>query len=232
MCEVPTVTGEYGSVTIAEIFNSPYTPAHARQEILKTNDRISQENFLLNADTQRAFNQCHEVLCDPGKELLIFMLRDKDRKQSNNVPYSYPVAYALKGKSMSNKHLEYLVNKLREELKNRNIPVLWEAYDGQWHKSITADSQSNSLTRLHGCDNWNKVSSLSKDKCIEEISSLSVVKRSTQETLKSKNLQKGAQMMVQDINIEKGLAGELYVISAKQKMQYVHSVHPVSRPDL
>ena len=232
MCEVPTVTGEYGSITIAENFNFPYAPAHAHQEILKTNERISQENFLLNADTQRAFNQCHEVLRDPGKELLVFMLTDKDRKQSNNVPYSYLVAYALKGKSMSNKHLEYLVNKLREELKNRNIPVLCEAYDGQWHKFITEDNQGNSLTRLHGRDNWNKVSSLSKDKCIEEISSLSIVKRSTHEQVKSKNLQKGAEMMVQNINIEKGLASELYVTSAKQKMQYVHSVHPVSRPDL
>ena len=38
--------------------------------------------------------------------------------------------------------------------------------------------------------------------------------------------------MVQDINIEKSLASELYVISAKHKMQYVHSVHPVSRPNL
>ena len=146
------------------------------------------------------------------------MLTDKDRKQSNNVPYSYPVAYALKGKSMSNKHLEYLVNKLREELKNRNIPVLCEAYDGQWHKFITEDNQGKSLTRLHGRDNWNKVSFLSKDKCIEEISSLSIVKRSTHEQVKSKYLQKGAQMTVQNINIEKGLASELYVTSAKQKM--------------
>ena len=38
--------------------------------------------------------------------------------------------------------------------------------------------------------------------------------------------------MVQNINIEKSLASEMYVTSAKQKMQYVHSVHLVSRPDL
>ena len=54
----------------------------------------------------------------------------------------------------------------------------------------------------------------------------------THEQVKSKNLQKGAQMMVQDINIEKGLESELYVTLAKRRMQYVHRVHPVSRPDL
>ena len=33
---------------------------------------------MLNADAKWAFKQCHEVLCDPGKELLVFMLTDKD----------------------------------------------------------------------------------------------------------------------------------------------------------
>ena len=49
------------------------------------------------------------------------MLTDKDRKQSKNVPYSYPVAYAMKGNSMTNKHLEFLVDKVRNELKERRI---------------------------------------------------------------------------------------------------------------
>ena len=116
LCEVPTITGEYGSVTILQNFNSPYTPAC--QEVLKTNERITQEMFMLYEDAKHAFNQCHEVLRDPGKELLVFMLTDKDRKQSKNVPYSYPVAYALKGNSMTNKHLGYLVDKVRTELRN------------------------------------------------------------------------------------------------------------------
>ena len=98
MCEVPTITGEYGSVTIPENFNSCYSPPPARKEVLKTNERITQENLLLYQDAKGAFNQCHEVLQDPGKELLVFMLMDKDRKRLKNVPYSYPVAYALKMK--------------------------------------------------------------------------------------------------------------------------------------
>ena len=133
---------------------------------------------------------------------------------------------------MNNKHLEYLVNKLCKELQHRKIPILCKAYDSQWHKFITEDSQGNSLTKLHGRDNWNKVSSMSKDKCIEELASLSIVKRSTHENIKTMELQKGTQITVQDIKIEKGLASELYLTSTKHKMQYVHSVHPVSRPDL
>ena len=150
MCKVPTVTGEYGSVTIPQDFNSPYSPAPACHEVLKMTERIMQENLLLYQDAKRAFNQCHEVLHDPGKELLVFMLTDKDRKQSKNVPYSYPVLYAMKGNSMTNKHLEFLVDKVRNELKERKIPVLCEAYDGQWHKFVTEDKKGQALTKLHG----------------------------------------------------------------------------------
>ena len=61
---------------------------------------------------------------------------------------------------MTNKHLEYLVDQVRNELKTRNIPILCEAYDGQWHKfiTVTEDKEGNSLTKLHGRENWNRVS--------------------------------------------------------------------------
>ena len=52
MCEVPTVTGEYGSVTIPQDFNSPYSLAPACHEVLKTTERITQENLLLYQDAQ------------------------------------------------------------------------------------------------------------------------------------------------------------------------------------
>ena len=172
LCEVPTVTGEYGTVTIPSDFNSPFAPAPGHQNILKTNEMITEENLQLSIDAKCAFKQCHEVLRDPDKELLVLMLTDKDRKQSSNVPYSYPVAYALKGSSMSNKHLRDLVEKVRDELLSRKIPVLCEAYDGQWHKFITEDSEGNSLTLLHGRDHWNRFTNMSKDKCIEQIATL------------------------------------------------------------
>ena len=53
-----------------------------------------------------------------------------------------------------------------------------------------------------------------------------------QELLKAENLDKGIIKTVQDIQIKKGLRSELHVTSSKQIMQYLHSVHPCSRPDL
>ena len=74
-------------------------------------------NKFISIDAKSAFTSWHEVLRTPAKELLVFMLTNKDRKQNKHVPYSYPVAYVLKGSSMSNCNLHFMVNKLRNELK-------------------------------------------------------------------------------------------------------------------
>ena len=133
---------------------------------------------------------------------------------------------------MSNKHLECFVDKVRNMLKERNIPILCKAYDGQWHKFITEDRKGNSLTKLHDHDNWNKVVSMSKDKCIEEIALFSLVKRSMHEQVNTKEMEKGAKINVQEIHIEKDIMSRLHVSSSKGKMPHIRSVHPVSRPDL
>ena len=232
LCEVPTVTGEYGTVMIPGSFSSPYAPAPGQVNMLKTAEMLTEENLQLSVDVKCAFKQCHEVLRDPGRELLVFMLTDKDRKQENNIPYSYPVVYALKGASMTNSHLKYLVDTVRDELLQRNIPVLCKAYDGQWHKFITEDTVGNSLTLLHGRDNWNKYSSMSKDKCIEQVAALSVDKKSMLQLVKVHKMNMNEHLCIKEVHITKGANNQLIVSSVVGKMKYVHSVHPISRPDL
>ena len=116
LCEVPTVTGEYGNITVDPNFSSPYSPAPPRMQIDTTTESVSNMSKELSFSATSAFQECHQVLREPAKELLVFMLTDKDRKQNRNVPYSFPVAYALKGSSMSNTHLQFLVDKIRNEL--------------------------------------------------------------------------------------------------------------------
>ena len=162
----------------------------------------------------------------------MFTLTDKDQKYDRNVPYSFPVAYDLKGSSMTNSHLKYMVDTLRNELKLRNIPVICETYDGQWHKYIMENSNGTRLTRLFGRDNWNRISNLTKDKCLEEIISMCIVKKSTQNIVSNTAVNKGSEMCMPEINIEKQQNSSLHVWSGNKKMQYVHIVTPTSRPDL
>ena len=232
LCEVPTVTGEYGNITVDPNFSSPYSPTPPRIQIDTTTDAVSNMSKELSISTISAFQECHQVLREPAKELLVFMLTDKDRKQNKNVPYSFPVAYALKGSSMSNAHLQFLVDKVRNELLSRNIPVLYEMYDGQWHKHITETRSGYWLTKFHGKEMWNKVSNLSKDKCLEQIHQMSVVKKSSHELTRNCSLSAGKGILFPGIRIDKGQDSKLFVSSEKLRMQHVHSIHPLSRPDL
>ena len=228
LCEVPTVTGEPGNITLHPNFTSPYSPVPGRINIDITQENVTCMNKNLSEHALSAFRECHQVLHDPGKELLVFMLTDKDRKYDKNIPYSFPVAYALKGSSLTNHTLKYLVGTLRNELHRRNIPVICEVYDGQWHKHITESSSGLRLTKMFGRENWNRVSNLSKDKCIEEFSSMCVVKKSTQNVVTNTKLEKGSEIMTNEIHVIRKDTSSLDVWSGQKRMQHVHSVHPLS----
>ena len=50
---------------------------------------------------------------------------------------------------MANSDLKKLVNTTRNALKDRNILVLAEVYDGQWQNFVMTDSENFPLTRMH-----------------------------------------------------------------------------------
>ena len=227
-----TVTGEYGNITVDPNFSSPYSPAPGHIAMPSDTENISRMSENLSVNATSSFQECHQILRDPGKELLVFMITDKDRKQQRNIPYSYPVAYALKGACMNNSHLQYMVDKVHTELQKRNIPILCETSDGQWHKHITENKLSMHLMKLHGRDTWNKCCALSKDKCIEKINQMSIVKKSTLQQILSASLDISHGILFPGICIEKGSNSQLFVESEQCKMLHVHSIHPNSWPDL
>ena len=117
LAEVPTITAVYGNVYLDPHFSSPFSPNSECNSTDPDKEIVTNMNKFISIDAKSAFTSCHEVLHTPAKELLVFMLTNKDRKQNKHVPYSYPVAYVLKGSSMSNCDLHFMVNKLRNELK-------------------------------------------------------------------------------------------------------------------
>ena len=188
-------------------------------------------NKFISIDAKSAFTSCHEVLRTPAKELLVFMLTNKDRKQNKHVPYSYPVAYALIGSSMSNCDLYFMVNKLRNEFKKRNINVLCEAYDGQWHNHIVLGSNGQHLTKMHGKITWQCISKLSKDKCLEQLSVHSIMKNTEKNAIQQ--LVRGFNEFVQDnVHAQQNNCGAISIMTISNKMSEVVSVTEQLRPDL
>ena len=130
-------------------------------------ENVDFQVAVITSEGEKFFSHAHTVLHNQATEVVVFMLTNKDRIQEETTPYSFPVAYAMKGPSMSNDDLRYMVSVVHAELRKRSIPLLCEVYDSQWHNYITTDSNGNGLTKLSWRHKWQEVVGYSKNKCIE-----------------------------------------------------------------
>ena len=231
LAEVPMITAVYGNVYLDPHFSSPFSPNSECNSTDPDKEIVTNMNKFISTDAKSAFTSCHKVLHTPAKELLVFMLTNKDRKQNKHVPYSYPVAYALKGSSMSNCDLHFMVNKLHNELKKRNIHVLCEAYDGQWHNHIVLGSNGQHLTKMHAKITWQCISKLSKDKCLEQLSAHSIIKNTEKNAIQQLVL--GFNEFTQDnVHVQQNNCGAISIMTISKKMGEIVSVIEKSWPDL
>ena len=163
------VTGEYGHLNPSTEIDSTYavTPNH-NLGLVQHND-VDFQTAVITSESQKFFNCAHTVLRKKVTEVVVFMATNKDRVQTDSTPYAFPVVYAIKGSSMSNYDLCYMVSEVRKEFEKREIPILCEVYDGQWHNYITMYSDGNCLTKLSWRHKWQEVMSFSKQKCIDSM---------------------------------------------------------------
>ena len=165
----------YGTLSIDAELPSPYAVKKNQETAEISHEEIQRLTKLGHTECLTFFNQAHTALRTQAHEVIVFMLTEKNRIQHDSIPYAYPVAYALKGASMTNADLRYLVDTVREACRNRNIPLLCEVYDGQWQNFITTSRDGKHLTKLHARNSWNRISALTKDKVLEEMYNASAV---------------------------------------------------------
>ena len=69
-----------------------------------------------------------------------------------------PIAYGLRGPSLSNAVMRNIVNDIRDELKFNDTTVLCEVYDGQFHKLIVESEDGWPLMCLqHAKKHFNEI---------------------------------------------------------------------------
>ena len=125
----------------------------------------------LTADkAELLLKKVHDVLRLQATELLVFMISNKDRLQDSLAPNSMPLAYALKGRCLSDSELRYLINKVRNTLHERKITVLCEVYDRQWQYTVMHNQDGNPPNRLRVSTGiWSRISKLSKSRIVDEL---------------------------------------------------------------
>ena len=98
-------------------------------------------------------------------------------KLLNDDTYTHPVAYAMKGYSLNVKTMRQLVDKLRNALHEKNIPVLCECFDGQWANLAFKSEDGEPLTLLHLLNkSWEMASHLSRRNILLKLRNMSMIK--------------------------------------------------------
>ena len=146
ICEVPRLNGMESEIASTDKFSAYSTP------ILK--DKVPQ-SVLLEDDFETL---CYDVssLLEEGfnhlrveaSEIIAFVATNPSRCKVTGIPPHLPIAYGLRGHSLSMETMRSMLNDILGELDKRNINVLCEVYDGQFHKLITRSKDGLPLTRL------------------------------------------------------------------------------------
>ena len=135
VCEVPSFRGEM-EINLPEFYLSLYSTTSMFLENKPYYLHMFAISCLICDEVQLILQKIHNVLRLRAMELLVFMISDKDRLQDSLAPNSMPLAYALKGRCLSNSELRYLINKVRNSLHEGKIKVLCEIYNSQWQYTV------------------------------------------------------------------------------------------------
>ena len=122
-----------------------------------------------------------------------------------------PLAYALKGRSLSNCELRYLINNVRNKLHEREINVLCQIYDGQWQYTVMHDAHGNPLNMLRVCTNtWLRISKLSKARIVDELMTINCVKLGDIDLLQFTTFTEGTNIF-NNVEVTKTSEGALHI---------------------
>ena len=140
-------------------------------------DEVSAEIKVTCVECASILEKASELCRTKAVELLIYMICDTDRMKTEDASvYTHPVAYALKGNSLSAEKMYRMINTLRNKLKEHNIPVLCESSDGQWAPLVFYSEDKFPLTLLHLQKlSWSSVTALSKCGAIAKLLNISSV---------------------------------------------------------
>ena len=152
LCELPLSHGEMSAIEPSGKFSAyHYCKDPKRIDISIFLDNVFQETSLQLADlVEEGFN----FLRVEAAEILAFVATDSDRILKPGIPPHIPIAYGLRGHSMSNDIVRNIRNDIRNELKRRNTSVLCEVYDGQFHDLIVRSDCGKALTRIQNAKDF------------------------------------------------------------------------------
>ena len=123
---------------------------------------IADVMIMIN-EAESFMKEAHLLCRRKASEVLAFIITDTDRLSNPTLPHHLPLAFALKGYSMTTQTMRVMSNEVKQACHDHGINVLCSCYDGQWHTICVRDSNGNPLNRLELQKNvWKNVCSMKK----------------------------------------------------------------------
>ena len=87
---------------------------------------------LVTQTSKILIEEAYELQRKKATELLVFVISDTDGIHNPNKPSQIPVAYALKGYSLTCEVLQEMIEEVMDKCKEHNIEIVGNCFDGQW----------------------------------------------------------------------------------------------------
>ncbi|MEW8547461.1 MAG: hypothetical protein AB2693_28475 [Candidatus Thiodiazotropha sp.] len=116
------------------------------------------------------------------------MVNDVDRMYKDEISNATPIAYAMKGPSMTTEIFRKMMGEVMSHCKNKGLNVVATAADGQWHKYGVRDSSDAPLTLFQlQRDFWKATMIMSKSDLLKKIRHVLTVKSLTDVLVEREN---------------------------------------------
>ena len=140
-------------------------------------DKFVEELSITLAECDCVFTDAHNICRSKASEILLFMLSDSDRmKLLNDDTYTHVIGYGMKGYSLPVNILRQMVEFLRNQLKEYEIPVLCESFDGQWANLAFKDINGEPLTLYHLLGkSWEEAHNMSWRNILQKLKNISTI---------------------------------------------------------
>ena len=124
-------------------------------------------------ELSKVIDDIYKLSRTSASEILVFMASDLNRSYNEELNNAHPIAYALKGASMTNEVFTNMMQHVVEKCIEHGLKVVATSSDGQWHKYGVRDKDGRPLT-VHQLqrDVWSKNISKQKQELLKHFRSL------------------------------------------------------------
>ena len=160
--------------------NEPHTlQCVPRRKLALSKSSIATQLCSVCRTSKDLIEEVYDLQQRKATELLAFVVSDTDRIHNAEKPNQIPIAYALKGHSLTCDVLRQMIDQVHDRCMEHGIRIVANAMDGQWSKLTTRSSEGEPLTRLqYQKDIWNLYHKDNKATLLQKLNEYSTVTES------------------------------------------------------